>query len=46
MIMEIKLTDGGKMKRMWWGYPYKSREKADKKLAQDLRFFGGNGDGN
>lgn len=34
------------MKRMWWGYPYKSREKAEKKLAKDLKFYGGSGSGN
>ena len=33
-------------KRMWWGYPYKTREKAEKKLAKDLKFFGGIGAGN
>lgn len=33
-------------KRVQWGYPYKTREKAEKKLAKDLKFYGGNGSGN
>lgn len=34
------------MKRIIWGYPTKSLEKAQKKLKIDLRFYGGNGAGN
>ena len=34
------------VKRVQWGYSYKSREKAEKKLVRDLKFYGGNGNGN
>ncbi len=33
-------------KRRLWGYPYKTRAKAEKKLKADLRFYGGDGIGN
>ena len=34
------------MKSIMWGYPVKNYEKARKKLAKDLRFYGGDGVGN
>ena len=34
------------VKRRLWGYPTKSRERAEKKLKKDLKFYGGNGIGN
>ncbi len=33
-------------KRITWGYPRKSEEALQRKLKRDLRFYGGNGDGN
>ena len=33
-------------KRIFWGYPVKSLEKAQKRLEDDLKFFGGDGQGN
>jgi len=35
-----------RVKRVQWGYPYKSQKKAKKKLAKDLKFYGGYGGGN
>ena len=34
------------MKRVTWGYPTKSLEKACQKLDSGLKFFGGDGAGN
>lgn len=32
--------------RITWGYPFKSWDKTCRKLERDLKYYGGDGDGN